>query len=154
MLPERFDLTYVDEHGTKVRPVVIHRAILGTFDRFMAYLIEEYKGAFPVWLAPTQVNIIPVNLEYHQEYAKEIYELLHNHDLRVKLDDRNEKLGYRMRESVMNKIPFALVLGDKERDQGLISYRRYGSNETITVSKEEFLSLIEEEIKNKVIYKA
>ncbi len=154
MLPERFDLTYVDEHGAKVRPVVIHRAILGTFDRFMAYLIEEYKGAFPAWLAPTQVNIIPVNLEYHQEYAKEIYELLHNHDLRVKLDDRNEKLGYRMRESVMNKIPFALVLGDKERDQGLISYRRYGSNETITVSKEEFLSLIEEEIKNKVIYKA
>ena len=154
MLPERFDLTYIDEHGAKVRPVVIHRAILGTFDRFMAYLIEEYKGAFPVWLAPTQVNIIPVNLEYHQEYAKEIYELLHNHDLRVKLDDRNEKLGYRMRESVMNKIPFALVLGDKERDQGLISYRRYGSNETITVSKEEFLSLIEEEIKNKVIYKA
>ena len=150
MLPERFDLTYVDEHGAKVRPVVIHRAILGTFDRFMAYLIEEYKGAFPVWLAPTQVNIIPVNLEYHQEYAKEIYELLHDHDLRVKLDDRNEKLGYRMRESVMNKIPFALVLGDKERDQGLISYRRYGSNETITVSKEEFLSLIEEEIKNKV----
>ena len=154
MLPERFDLTYVDEHGAKVRPVVIHRAILGTFDRFMAYLIEEYKGAFPVWLAPTQVNIIPVNLEYHEEYAKEIYELLQNHDLRVKLDDRNEKLGYRMRESVMNKIPFALVLGDKERDQGLISYRRYGSNETITVSKEEFLSLIEEEIKNKVIYKA
>ena len=153
MLPERFDLTYVDEHGAKVRPVVIHRAILGTFDRFMAYLIEEYKGAFPVWLAPTQVNIIPVNLEYHQEYAKEIYELLHDHDLRVKLDDRNEKLGYRMRESVMNKIPFALVLGDKERDQGLISYRRYGSNETITVSKEEFLTLIEEEIKNKVIYK-
>lgn len=153
MLPERFDLTYVDEHGAKVRPVVIHRAILGTFDRFMAYLIEEYKGAFPVWLAPTQVNIIPVNLEYHEEYAKEIYELLQNHDLRVKLDDRNEKLGYRMRESVMNKIPFALVLGDKERDQGLISYRRYGSNETVTVSQEEFLTLIEEEIKNKVIYK-
>ena len=153
MLPERFDLTYVDEHGAKVRPVVIHRAILGTFDRFMAYLIEEYKGAFPVWLAPTQVNIIPVNLEYHEEYAKEIYELLQNHDLRVKLDDRNEKLGYRMRESVMNKIPFALVLGDKERDQGLISYRRYGSNETVTVSQEEFLTLMEEEIKNKVIYK-
>ena len=153
MLPERFDLTYVDEHGAKVRPVVIHRAILGTFDRFMAYLIEEYKGAFPVWLAPTQVNVIPVNLEYHEKYAKEIYELLQNHDLRVKLDDRNEKLGYRMRESVMNKIPFALVLGDKERDQGLISYRRYGSNETVTVSQEEFLTLIEEEIKNKVIYK-
>ena len=153
MLPERFDLTYVDEHGAKVRPVVIHRAILGTFDRFMAYLIEEYKGAFPVWLAPTQVNVIPVNLEYHEKYAKEIYELLQNHDLRVKLDDRNEKLGYRMRESVMNKIPFALVLGDKERDQGVISYRRYGSNETVTVSKEEFLTLIEEEIKNKVIYK-
>lgn len=153
MLPERFDLTYVDEHGAKARPVVIHRAILGTFDRFMAYLIEEYKGAFPVWLAPTQVNVIPVNLEYHEEYAKEIYELLQNHDLRVKLDDRNEKLGYRMRESVMNKIPFALVLGDKERDQGLISYRRYGSNETVTVSQEEFLTLIEEEIKNKVIYK-
>lgn len=149
LLPERFDLTYIDEKGEKARPVVIHRAILGTFDRFMAFLIEETKGAFPLWLAPTQINIIPVNNEYHLDYAKEIEKLLKENDFRISLDSRDEKLGYRMRESVTNKTPFALIIGDKERDESSISYRKYGTNETINVSKEEFINLLKEMNKNK-----
>ena len=149
LLPERFDLTYVDQNGEKVRPVVIHRAILGTFDRFMAYLIEETKGAFPTWLAPIQVNIIPVNNEYHLEYSTDIYNLLKDNNIRVKLDDREEKLGYKMRESVTHKIPFALILGDKEKAENLVSYRKYGTTDTVTVTKEEFLTLIKDTIINK-----
>ncbi len=149
LLPERFDLTYVDQNGEKVRPVVIHRAILGTFDRFMAYLIEETKGAFPTWLAPIQVNIIPVNNEYHLEYGTDIYNLLKDNNIRVKLDDREEKLGYKMRESVTHKIPFALILGDKEKNENLVSYRKYGTTDTVTVTKEEFLTLIKDTIINK-----
>ena len=149
LLPERFDLTYVDQNGEKVRPVVIHRAILGTFDRFMAYLIEETKGAFPTWLAPIQVNIIPVNNEYHLEYGTDIYNLLKDNNIRVKLDDREEKLGYKMRESVTHKIPFALILGDKEKAENLVSYRKYGTTDTVTVTKEEFLTLIKDTIINK-----
>ena len=149
LLPERFDLTYIDEKGEKARPVVIHRAILGTFDRFMAFLIEETKGAFPLWLAPTQINIIPVNNDYHLDYAREIEKLLKENNFRVSLDSRDEKLGYRMRESVTNKIPFTLILGDKERDESSISYRKYGTNETISVSKEEFINLLKEMNKNK-----
>ena len=149
LLPERFDLTYIDEKGEKARPVVIHRAILGTFDRFMAFLIEETKGAFPLWLAPTQINIIPVNNEYHLDYAREIEKLLKENDFRVSLDSRDEKLGYRMRESVTNKIPFALIIGDKERDESSISYRKYGTNETINVGLEGFINLLNEMIKDK-----
>ena len=149
LLPERFDLTYVDQNGEKVRPVVIHRAILGTFDRFMAYLIEETKGAFPTWLAPIQVNIIPVNNEYHLEYGTDIYNLLKDNNIRVKLDDREEKLGYKMRESVTHKIPFALILGDKEKNENLVSFRKYGTTDTVTVTKEEFLTLIKDTIINK-----
>jgi len=149
LLPERFDLTYTNEKGEKVRPVVIHRAILGTFDRFMAYLIEETKGAFPLWLAPTGVNIIPVNNEYHLEYTKELEKLLKDNDIRVKLDSRDEKLGYKIRESVTKKIPFTLIIGDKERDTKTISYRKYGTEETVNVSKDEFIKLLKDTIKNK-----
>ena len=147
LLPERFDLTYVDERGERQRPVVIHRAILGTFDRFMAYLIEETKGAFPLWLAPVQVNVIPVNFEYHSAYAKKIYTWLKENDIRVELDDRNEKLGYKMRESQTKKIPYSLILGEKEQEEKTISYRRYGSQETETLAQEDFLALLNEEIK-------
>ena len=149
LLPERFDLTYTNEKGEKVRPVVIHRAILGTFDRFMAFLIEETKGAFPLWLAPTQVNIIPVNNEYHLNYSKELEQLLKDNDIRVNLDSRDEKLGYKVRESVTKKIPFTLIIGDKERDTKTISYRKYGTEETVNVSKEEFIDLLNDTIKNK-----
>ena len=153
LLPRRFDLSYIDNKGEKQVPVVLHRAIFGTFDRFTAFLIEETKGAFPTWLAPTQVCVIPVNNEYHLEYAREIESLLKQHGVRVTLDDRDEKLGYRMRESQTKKIPYNLVLGDKERDEGLISYRTHGSKETTTVSKEEFLKLLMEEIETKAIRK-
>ena len=130
LLPRRFDLSYIDNKGEKQVPVVLHRAIFGTFDRFTAFLMEETKGAFPTWLAPTQINIIPVNNEYHLEYSKEVEELLRENNFRVELDSRDEKLGYRMRESQTRKIPYTLILGDKERDNKEISYRKFGSQET------------------------
>lgn len=149
LLPERFDLNYIDETGEKKRPVVIHRAILGTFDRFMAYLIEETKGAFPLWLAPIQINVIPVNLEYHEKYSNEIFNWLRENDYRVDIDLRNEKLSYKMRESVIRKIPITLILGQKEMDEVMISYRLYGTNETTTLSKKEFLLFLQDKMKQK-----
>jgi threonyl-tRNA synthetase len=149
LLPRRFELTYIDEKGEKQTPVVLHRAIFGTFDRFTAFVLEETKGALPLWLSPTQFNIIPVNNEYHLDYANKIYELLDNKDYRVKLDDRNEKLSYKMRESVINKIPYAIILGDKERDNNEISFRVYGSDKTTTLSIDEFINLVHNEIENK-----
>lgn len=148
-LPMKFDLKYVDKDGNKKTPVVLHRAILGSIDRFMAYYLEETKGALPTWLSPVQVNILPVNNDYHLKYAKEIYTLLHDENIRVELDKREEKVGYRMRESVIRKIPFTLIIGQKEVDEENISYRRYGSEETLTVSKNEFIKFITEEIKNR-----
>ena len=149
LLPRRFDLSYIDNKGEKKTPVVLHRAIFGTFDRFTAFLIEETKGAFPTWLAPVQVNIIPVNNEYHLEYAKEIFNLLKENNIRVELDDRDEKLSYKMREAQTKKIPIILILGDKERDENLVSYRRHGSNKTYSVEKNIFKELLINEIKNK-----
>lgn len=141
-LPERFDLTYIDEDGSKQKPVVIHRAILGSLDRFIAFLLEETKGALPVWLSPVQVTIIPVNNDYHLDYAKEVKKYLISKGFRVNLDDRNEKLGYKMRESVTKKIPYTLVLGDKERDSKTISYRKYGSDEKGVLEIDEFIKLL------------
>ena len=149
-LPAKFDLKYVDKDGIKKTPVVLHRAILGSLDRFIAYILEETKGALPTWLSPVQVNIIPVNNEYHLEYSKEIYDLLKENNIRVNLDDREEKLGYRMREAQTKKIPYNLIVGDKERDENLISYRLFGSKDTTTVKKEEFIELIKEEIIKKL----
>jgi threonyl-tRNA synthetase len=151
-LPERFDLTYVDSDGSKKRPIMLHRVIFGSIERFIGVLIEHFAGAFPMWLAPVQVNIIPVNNEYHLEYSKEIFELLNDNDIRVKLDDREEKLSYKMRESQTRKTPLTLILGDKERDENTISYRLFGSKETITVTKEEFIKKVKEDIASKVIY--
>ena len=151
-LPERFDLTYIDADGSKKRPIMLHRVIFGSIERFMGVLIEHFAGAFPIWLAPTQVNVIPVNNNYHLDYSKEIFDLLNNNDIRVKLDDREEKLSYRMRESQTKKIPLTLILGDKERDNGTISYRKFGSQETITVTKEEFVNMVKNDIASKVIY--
>ncbi len=148
LLPERFDLTYIDKDGTKKRPVVIHRAILGTLDRFTAFLLEETKGVLPLWLSPVQVNIIPVNNEYHLRYAKEIETKLKENNIRVEVDDREEKVSYKMRESVTRKIPITLILGDKEKDNNNISYRRYGSEETVTVSEDDFIVLLNNEIKS------
>lgn len=152
-LPERFELEYVDEDGNKVRPVVIHRAIMGTFDRFMAFLIEETKGQFPLWLAPVQVNVIPVNNEYHLEYAKKVVSDLKRVGLRVELDDRNEKLGYKMRESQTRKINYNLVLGNKERDELSVTYRKHGKEESVTLPLNDFIDMIKDEIDNKKLNK-
>jgi len=148
-LPAKFDLSYIDNKGEKQTPVVLHRAIFGTFDRFTAFIIEETKGAFPTWLAPVQVNIIPVNNEYHLEYAEEVYNLLKENNVRVELDDREEKVGYKMRESVIKKVPITLILGDKEKEENLISYRRHGSDKTYSVNKDMFVELLLNEIKQK-----
>ena len=150
-LPAKFNLKYIDENGERKTPVVLHRAILGSLDRFMAYILEETKGALPVWLAPVQVNIIPVNNEYHLEYAKEIEKMLEEANIRVKLDDRNEKLTYKMRESQTKKIPYTIIIGDKERDANTVTVRLHGTTENITLDKDEFLSKIKEIIQNKNI---
>ena len=116
----------------------------------MAYLLEETKGILPLWLSPIQINIIPVNNEFHLSYCKELYKTLFDKNIRVKLDDRDEKLGYKIRESVTKKIPYALIIGDKEKDNKNITYRKYGSEESITVSLLEFIDIIEKEIQNKL----
>lgn len=150
-LPERFELTYVDENGDKVRPVVIHRAILGSLDRFIAFLLEETKGNLPLWLAPTQVQVIPVKLEYHDEYAKEVVAKLRKAHFRVNNDNRDEKLGYRIREAQLKKIPYQLVLGDNERDNGTVTYRKHGEKKQTTVTFEEFVELLNTEVENKTL---
>ncbi|MCI9281480.1 MAG: threonine--tRNA ligase [Bacilli bacterium] len=149
LLPRRFELTYVDNEGKKLTPVVIHRAILGTFDRFTAFILEETKGLLPLWLSPIQINIIPVNNEYHLEYAENLFNKLKDLGIRVELDDRNEKLGYKMRESVMKKIPYSIIIGNKEVESNTVSYRKCMSDETTNISKEDFINKITEEIKNK-----
>ena len=148
-LPAKFDLKYIDSNGEKKTPVVLHRAILGSLDRFMAYILEETKGNLPLWLAPRQINIIPVNNEYHLDYANKIFDLLKENNIRVELDSRDEKLSYKMRESVIAKIPYTLILGDKERDNNTISYRLRGSNETFNLEIDDFIKLIKNEIINK-----
>ncbi|WP_320940085.1 threonine--tRNA ligase, partial [Lysinibacillus capsici] len=146
LLPERFDLTYVGEDGKPHRPVVIHRGVVSTMERFVAFLIEEYKGAFPTWLAPVQVEVIPVSNEAHFDYAKQIEEQLTAAGLRVEMDDREEKLGYKIREAQMKKIPYMLVIGDKEVEANGVNVRRYGSKDSETISFEDFLSAIKTEI--------
>ena len=148
-LPERFDLTYIDKDGSKKRPVMLHRVIYGSIERFIGILIEHYAGAFPLWLSPTQVNIIPVSNEHHLSYAKEIAELLNKNNIRVKVDERDEKLSYKMRESQTKKIPITLIIGDKEKENNTISYRKFGSNDTTTITVDEFITSVTECIKNK-----
>ena len=150
-LPAKFDLKYVDADGVKKTPIVLHRAILGSLDRFMAYILEETKGALPLWLSPVQVNIIPVNNEYHLEYAKKIEEKLKEIGIRVNLDDRDEKLGYKIREALVKKYPYNLILGQKEVDSNKISYRHHGKEETVTLELSEFIDKINNEIKTKEI---
>lgn len=147
-LPERFELTYIDQNGDKVRPVVIHRAILGSLDRFIAFLLEETKGVLPVWLAPVQVSIIPVNVDYHFDYCQKLKEQLNEQGIRVEIDSREEKLGYRMREAQTKKNPYILVIGDKELESQTVNYRKHGSDETVSLSVDEFILLLQDHIKN------
>ena len=148
LLPRRFELSYVDKDGEKKTPVVIHRAIFGTFDRFTAFILEETKGILPLWLSPIQVNVIPVNNNYHLEYASSVLEVLRNNGIRCELDSRDEKLSYKMRESQTKKIPYTLILGDKEKEDNTISYRIHGSNETKTMDTNEFISTLKDNIVN------
>lgn len=148
-LPERFDLVYIDKDGSKKRPVMLHRVIYGSIERFIGILIEHYAGAFPLWLSPVQINIIPVNNEYHLEYANKVLDELRSDEFRVELDSRDEKMGYKIRESQTKKIPYTLVLGNNERDNNTITYRKFGSESSTTVTLEEFKSMLEKQIEDK-----
>jgi len=148
-LPMKFDLTYVDKDGSKKTPVVLHRAVFGSIDRFIAFYLEETKGILPLFLSPVQANIVPINNEYHLDYANEVLTILKDNDIRVELDDRDEKMGYKLRESITRKIPITLILGDNERDNKTISFRRYGSEETTNVSIDEFISLVKKQVEEK-----
>ncbi|MFE3896537.1 MULTISPECIES: threonine--tRNA ligase [unclassified Priestia] len=145
LLPERFDLTYVGEDGKQHRPVVIHRGVVSTMERFVAFLIEEYKGAFPTWLAPVQVQVIPVSPTVHLEYAKEVQEQLQLAGIRVELDSRDEKIGYKIREAQMQKIPYMLVVGDKEVEDKAVNVRKYGEQNSETVDFQAFLQNVKAE---------
>ncbi|MCK8617216.1 threonine--tRNA ligase [Fructobacillus sp. M158] len=147
LLPERFNLTYVGEDGQdNHRPVMLHRGIVGTMERFTAYLIEMYKGAFPTWLAPMQVQIIPVNVEAHGDYAKKIQKSLAKAGLRANVDTRSAKMGYLIRDAQTKKIPYTLVLGDQEQDNGTVTVRRYGSQDTESMSAADFKQLVEKDV--------
>ncbi|WP_423245937.1 threonine--tRNA ligase [Priestia megaterium] len=145
LLPERFDLTYIGEDGKQHRPVVIHRGVVSTMERFVAFLIEEYKGAFPTWLAPVQVQVIPVSPTVHLEYAKEVQEQLQLAGIRVELDSRDEKIGYKIREAQMQKIPYMLVVGDKEVEDKAVNVRKYGEQNSETVGFQAFLQNVKAE---------
>ena len=145
LLPQRFELEYIGEDGKAHRPIVIHRAILGTFDRFISFLIEETKGAFPVWLSPVQVKVMPIS-DSQKEYAKEVYEKLFDQDIRVELDDRNEKIGYKIREAQLQKVPYMLIIGDKEVEAKTVGVRSRKDGDIGAMSQDEFIKKIKNEI--------
>ena len=147
-LPMKFNLTYIDKDGSKKTPVVLHRAIFGSIDRTIAYYLEETKGILPTWLAPVQINIIPVNNDYHLDYCKELQKQFLDNGFRVEVDSRDEKLSYKMRESQTKKIPYTLIIGDKEKESNLVSYRLHGTKDTETISINDFVSLIKNNIDN------
>lgn len=151
LLPKRFNLNYIDEKGEKKTPIVIHRAILGSLDRFIAFYLEETKGNLPTWLAPEQIRILPVSTIKHLDYAKEIEKEFRKNKFRVKIDDREEKVGYKMREAITNKIPYTLVIGDNEMNDKTVTYRIYGTTDQITVSLNDFIKLVNKDIENKTV---
>ena len=150
-LPAKFELTYVDDDGSKKTPVVLHRAILGSIDRFMAYILEETKGNLPTWLAPVQVKVLPIKNDDEElnAYAIKVFDALFDADVRVEMDDRSEKFGYKMREAQIQKVPYIVVVGKNEAEAGEISYRLHGEKETTTVKFDEFIEKVVTEIKTK-----
>ncbi len=148
-LPERFDLTYIDKNGEKQRPVMLHRALFGSIERFIGILIEHYAGVFPTWMAPVQVKVIPVNNQYHEEFSRKLVKELMDKDIRVEIDDREEKLGYKIREAQVKKIPYQIVIGDNEVENKSVTYRKHGEQKQVTVAKADFIKLIQKEIKEK-----
>ena len=147
-LPEKFDLTYVGEDGQKHRPVMIHRVVYGSIERFIGILIENYAGAFPTWLAPVQVKILPIT-DRHMDYAFELKKKMFDLGLRVEVDDRNEKVGYKMREAQVKKIPYMLVVGDQEMESGTVNMRKHGEKDTATMPVDEFIAYIQKNIADK-----
>ena len=152
-LPERFDISYIDSKGEKVRPVMLHRAIFGSIERFIGIITEHFGGAFPLWLSPEQVRVLPVNNEFHLDYASKVVAELKKAGVRAKLDDGEDKLGYRMRNAQVKKVPYTVVIGDKEVDEGSVTYRHFGCKAQHKVSLEEFKSLLKEEITSKSLPK-
>ena len=148
-LPGRFNCTYIDKNGEKVTPVMIHRACFGSLERFIGILIENFAGHFPLWLAPRQVIVLPVNNEYHLEYANKVVKVLKEHNIKVELDARDEKLGYRIREAQMGKVNYQVVIGDAERDSQSVKVRKYGEAEQVTYTLDEFVKMLENEIATK-----
>ena len=148
-LPERFDCFYINKDGEKERPIMLHRACFGSIERFVGMITENYAGAFPTWLSPVQVILLPVNNEFHLDYVNELLENLRNEGFRAEKDDANEKLGYRLRNSQMRKIPYTLVIGDNEVKDKTVTYRLFGSREQVTVPYEEFVELLKKDIKSK-----
>ena len=151
-LPHRFGMYYIDENGEKVEPIMLHRACLGSVERFIGILIEHYAGAFPEWLAPVQINILPVNNNYHLDYAKELKDLFKKKGYRATLDASEEKLGYRLRNSQVKKIPLTIVIGDNEVKDRSVTYRRYGQKDQVTISLEEFIKMVDKDIEMKIAY--
>ena len=148
-LPVRFELSYINENGEKERPVVIHRAILGSLDRFIAFLIEETKGNFPLWLAPHQIVVVPVHPEKHAEYAKKVANAFHMVGFRTEVDDRNEKLGFRIREAQTRHIPVEIVVGDGEVEKNSVNIRRFGHTESISLSLDDAIKTLLKEVNDK-----
>ncbi|QIH78757.1 threonine--tRNA ligase [Macrococcoides canis] len=149
LLPERFDLEYIGSDGEKHRPVVIHRGVISTMERFVAFLTEEYKGAYPLWLAPNQLEIIPVSNEVHYDYARKLYDELKSQGVRCHIDDREEKMGYKIREAQMHKVPYQIVVGDKEIENNEVNVRQYGKKESKTIDRDDFIWSIVDEIRLK-----
>jgi threonyl-tRNA synthetase len=147
LLPERFDLTYIGEDGKPHRPVVIHRGVVSTMERFVAFLIEEYKGAFPTWLAPVQVEVIPVSPAAHLDYAYKVKEALQSQGFRVEVDERDEKIGYKIREAQIQKIPYMLVVGDKEMAENAVNVRKYGEQKSETMPLDDFIAALKAEVR-------
>ena len=148
-MPKRFNLFYIDENGEKKTPVMVHRAVLGSYERFLVLLLEQFKGVLPIWLSPVQVNIVPVNMKYHDEYCRKIKQILFDRDIRVEYDNSKEQMSKKIRQSNIMKNPITLIIGDNERDNNLISYRKYGSEDTYSISIDEFIEFIQDEIKKR-----
>lgn len=148
LMPEKFDLNYIGEDGQKHRPVMIHRVAYGSLERFIGILIEHYAGAFPTWLAPVQVKILPITTK-HVEYARNLEKTMWENGMRVEVDDRNEKIGYKMRESQMKKVPYILVVGDKEAETGTVAVRKHGENDSHVMTFDEFFAMVQKEIQEK-----
>ena len=148
-MPKRFGLSYIDENGEKQTPVMVHRAVLGSYERFIMLLLEQFKGVLPIWLSPVQVNIIPINVKYHDEYCKKIYDLLLEEDIRVEYNNSNDRMGKKLQESIAMKNPINVIIGDNERDNNLVSFRKYGSEENYSMSLEEFIKFVKSEIKKR-----